>query len=198
MYDKLKEEIPHIVAIVEDVPEPFKEKCFELLLNHMLRSLEEPSEPVPLPSTVREFGAIPEAVPALRISPARAVPGKVRAFLSRHELDEDSIGKLLLIEGDEIHFVREPQAENNAQGQIGWALLLALRNAMLGKNFQVDPEAVRSICIDKGYYDQANFASIFKRNAGFFKGKIVLQGSPQSLSPEGEKELAKLIRSLIP
>jgi hypothetical protein len=105
-----------------------------------------------------------------------------------------------MIEGGEVHFVQEPRGVPNAVGQIQWALLLALRSALTGGAFEVDPEAVRSICIDKGLYDRANFATIFKRpaNAALFRGEMVPQGQARPLSDEGEHRLAEIISTLAP
>jgi len=116
----------------------------------------------------------------------------------RNNLGEDTIEKLVLVEGGEVHFIREPRNVANAVGQIQWALLLALRSAIMGGGFETDPEAVRSICIEKGFYDKANFAAVFKRkqNASLFKEEMVPQGPSRSLSDEGEVELGNLVRTL--
>lgn len=196
MYEKLREEIPKINSVVELVPEPFRIKCFEVLLNHFLQSLQEP------PAAPAAPPPAPEAVPPIVAAPPLAVkmviPAKIRAFLKRHNLDEESMEKLVLAEGEEVHFIREPRNVPNAAAQIHWALLLGLRSALLGGTFDVDPEAVRSICIEKGFYDKANFAAIFKRkqNTKLFKAEMIPQGPATSLSDDGEEELANLIRSL--
>jgi uncharacterized protein with HEPN domain len=196
VYEKLKEEIPKINSIVEFVPEPFKGKCFELLLDHFLRSLEQPPlTPSPSPTPPEPPAATTPSPPA---TARMVIPARVRAFLKRNNLDEDAIEKLILIEGEEVHFIKEPRDVPNAVAQIQWALLLGLRSALLGGAFDVDPEAVRSICIEKGFYDKANFAAIFKRkpNANLFKDEMVAQGPARGLSDKGEEELASLIRSL--
>ena len=78
-----------------------------------------------------------------------------------------------------------------------WALLLALTNALLKNSFIVDPEDLRSVCQDKGFYDQANFAAALKGSmAKLFKAPLVTNGSPQQLSSEGQEQLAAVIRSL--
>lgn len=194
MYDQLKEELPHILALVDQVPAPFKDRCFELLLTHFLNSIQTSSGRA---DTIAD-SVSPSTVPSsVRTAPKDLVPpAKVRAFLSRHGLSPDVIERVVIIEGDEVHFIREPSIANNSQGQISWALLLALRNALMGNDFLVDPETVRSMCIDKGCYDKGNFAAYFKRKASLFRGPMNLQGDPQRLSPDGERELADVIRAL--
>ena len=79
-----------------------------------------------------------------------------------------------------------------------WALLLALKNCILSNDLSVDPEDVRSVCQDKGFYDTANFGTNFKRAtyAKLFKGPMERQGDPQGLTPEGQTELARVIQQL--
>ena len=61
-----------------------------------------------------------------------------------------------------------------------------------------DPEDVRSICQEKGFYDRANFAANFKRpnNVALFKEPLEPQGSAQALSNEGQEALGRLVKSL--
>jgi len=74
----------------------------------------------------------------------------------------------------------------------------ALAGAQERNVISVDPEDVRSICQEKGFYDKANFIKNFKtpKNAALFQGQMDAQGGPQKLSTEGQKELAKLIKEL--
>lgn len=79
-----------------------------------------------------------------------------------------------------------------------WALLLALKSAILKDSLSTDPEDVRSVCQDKGYYDKANFAGVFKapRNAKLFRKALVKQGPPEPLSSEGQDALGELVKRL--
>jgi len=200
LYDRLKEELPRILEIVEQVPEPFKLRCFELLFSHLLESAERPrpEEPSPTPPGGPTEFYLPSAVPAAPAGSPPPIPAKVRAYLRRHDITEVQLRRVVMIEGAEAHFIREPHDVPNAVGQIQWALLLALRNALTGTSgaLEVDPEAVRSICIEKGLYDRNNFAANFKRNAELFRGEMVSQGESRPLSDEGERRLADIIRGL--
>ena len=44
-YESLKEEIKSIAEIADSVPETFKERCFEVLLQNLLASVAPPQEP---------------------------------------------------------------------------------------------------------------------------------------------------------
>jgi hypothetical protein len=103
-----------------------------------------------------------------------------------------------MMEDDEFHFIKEPSHKNNARGQNEWALLTALKSAIVGEAFTADPEVVRSVVQEKGYYDKGNFAKIFKREpySKYYKGTMEAQGEAQGLTKEGETALAALIKSL--
>jgi hypothetical protein len=111
---------------------------------------------------------------------------------------EAELNSVLLYDGNEIHFLKEPKHTRIAQGQIEWALLLALKRGILSNELSTDPEDVRSICQDKGFYDPANFASNFKKakSASLFKGLLKPQGESQTISNDGFNTLGKLIKSL--
>jgi len=119
-------------------------------------------------------------------------------FLRRTEVTEEELNRIVLVEGDEVHFVQAPKSKNNAQGQLDWSLLLALKNAILRNVFETDPEEVRSKCIDVGFYDKNNFARNFKKEKfkNLFKGALVPQGNAVALSPNGQDALGELVRSL--
>ena len=124
------------------------------------------------------------------------IPAVLRAFMQRTGVTEDELNSIMLHDNGDIHFIHEPITANASQGQIDWSLLLALKKAVLSGEFSVDPEDVRSICKEKGYYKQDHFIGYFKKNSGLFKGPMVPQGDPQSLTPDGQNTLAKLIKTL--
>ena len=184
-YVRLREELKEITQIAESVPEPFKQKCFEVLLTRLLAT----GAPATVPA---------EAAPDRASSVDLPVTTQLRVFLQRTGLAEEDLKRVVMVAENEVHFVKEPASKAISDGQIQWSLLLALKNCILNNAFSVDPEEVRSACQDKGYYDQRNFARTFKRpgNAKFFKGTMEAQGEPQQLTNEGQKELAALVHKL--
>jgi hypothetical protein len=109
------------------------------------------------------------------------------------------MAKVFYYEGAEFHYLVEPSTGTISRGQIEWALLLALRNGVVSNNFAVDPEELRSMCQEKGYYDSTNFWKTFKsaRNKPFFSGELVAQGDACKLTAAGQDELAKVLRELV-
>ena len=199
-YEELKDEIKAISDIASSVPDGFRDKCFELLLTNLIDTTSKLTGDATLPAVVKD--------PAQELKPpkpptgegANPIPMKaqVRVVMRRGNVTQAELESILFYEGDEVHFVKEPHGVPNAQGQIEWALLLALKNAIENDSLSTDPEAVRSVCQEKGFYDRGNFATIFKRsnNTSLFKEPLEPQGAPQPLTIEGQDALAKLIKRL--
>jgi hypothetical protein len=118
--------------------------------------------------------------------------------MQRTGVTRDDLEKVILFEDGEVHFVREPVHGTVAKGQMEWALLLALKNALLNNEFSTDPEDLRSVCQEKGFYDRANFAAIFRRDpyAAYFRTPLQAQGPRQALSNEGQTALGELLKAL--
>jgi hypothetical protein len=198
-YQQLKEEIKQIVEIASSVPDNFKDKCFELLLADLIRTTSKSPEGKPLDDEKRKEHE-PESGKQPVVEGVTAIPIKtqLRVFMRKTNVTKDELDKVLLFDGQEVHFVREPHNVPVATGQIEWALLLGLKNAIENDSLSTDPEAVRSVCQEKGFYDKANFAANFKRsnNAIYFKGVLESQGEAQPLTGEGQDVLGKLVKRL--
>ncbi len=186
-FERLKKEIKEIVSVAESVPEPLREKCFEILLNNLLGSANAGGKPK---------GQEEDLTPSADDLP---IPTQLRVFMRRTKITQDDLKAILMICDDDVNFVRDPEPKSTVEGQKEWALLLALKNCILENSLSVDPEDVRSICQDKGFYDRANFATNFKNNklAKLFKGVMERQGESRLLTKHGEDELAKIVRKLV-
>jgi hypothetical protein len=191
-YTKLKTEIKEISEIASSVPEQFRDRCFEVLLSHLLAGGQvraanvTPADPPPNPeaNTSRQQGGV---IPT---------PSQIRILMSKTGVTAEDIGKILFIEDGAVHFVREPSHTTVAKGQIEWSLLLALKNGLINNSLVADPEEVRSVCQDKGFYDKGNFAKNFKNNQKYFKDLMKAQGDAQALTTDGQEALGSLIKSL--
>ena len=203
-YERIKAEVSEIAEIASSVPEPFRDQTFELLLGQLLRETGEPAQDRERDRTDRNGdprGGAGRERPDDEIRNDRTdipTPASVKVFMRRTEVTAEELSNVVAYEGGEIHFVREPSHNVVATGQIEWALLLALKNGIESGNLEVDAEAVRSICQDRGYYDRGNFSSTFKKkkNAALFKSPLEPQGDAQALSQEGVDELGKLVKQL--
>lgn len=197
-YEALKDEIKEIATIADGVPDAFKVRCFEMLLDSLLKRDDTvpPSAPAAAPS-------LPAAPPPPAQPPAPPAgdiptPTQLRLLMQRTGLSMDELKRVVFVADGDVLFIKEPTGRKITEGQIDWALLLALKNCILNNSLTVDPEAVRSVCQEKGYYDRPNFSSTFKRTqyAKLFKGLMEPQGAPQALTNDGQAELATLIQQL--
>jgi len=196
-YTKLKSEFRELVEITAEVPEAFREKCFEMLLNNLLAG----EDGAPMPVAGNQLHLLPS--PASSQLAADSTPGEnpltaqLRVFMQRTNVTMEDLQAVLFVDGTNVHFVREPAHGTVAKGQIEWAPLLALKNGILNNELSTDPEDVRSICQAKGFYDRTNFAAIFKRQpyAGYFRQPLQPQGPRQSLVTEGQAALSEHIRA---
>lgn len=194
MYEDLKKRIKEIIDIVESIPEKFQEQCFEVLLNAALKNAASP----PAIQNGDSLKLLPEfGDKSSEEANSFKIPARVRTFLSRSSINETTLRGLVFVEEGQVLFVQEPDTQKISKGQINWALLLALKSAISGNEFQVDPEDVRSVCIEKGLYDRANFTKNFKTNKALFNKVPTTQGGSVRLSQDGEKRLAELIKELM-
>ena len=197
-YERIKAEMKEIVAICNDIPEPFRGRCFELMLERLLRSPERKGDRQKQDGNPERNQKLEEDEQRDDSKEPRSLPGAVKAFIRKHNIKPEELNALFMIEDGEFHFLREPAHSTVSRGQNELALLIALRNALTGKEFIVDPEEVRSTAQDKGFYDKANFSTNFKKDryAVYYKGPMEPQGAAQGLSKEGETALVALIKSL--
>lgn len=196
-YTKLKDEIKEIANIATNVPEQFREKCFEILLTHLVAPAYQKRKPAG--AEMPDEGETPESdKPKPDGETPMRLPAAVKAFMKRTGITADDLAKVVYFEDEELHFLSEPSTKTISRGQIEWGLLLAIRNAITGKGFEVDPEDLRSMCQEKGYYDSGNFWKAFKssKNKAFFNGEFEAQGDTRKLTAAGQDELANVLRNL--
>ncbi len=198
-YEELKSEVKDIVDICESVPEKYRSQCFDILLQSLLSGVDHGR------TGKREgadaFNADGKDEKSYKQNNGNSplpTPSQIKVLMQKTGVTLDELQQIAMYEDDEVHFILEPTTKKIARGQIEWALMTALRNGVTQNNLAADPENVRSICIEKGFYDKANFAATFKtpKNAALFQGPMEAQGEPQKLSAEGQKELGKLVKQL--
>lgn len=181
-----EQELGQIVKLCESIPEPYREKCFELLLRNALGGSAVSPE---------ETAAIGEATQEASATAGEFIlPIDVRAFLSQYGLDETMLWHFFIVEGSEIRPIYKLRATKKAKAQSQHALLMSLENALVSGQFEVGIETLRDRCKDQKTYDGANFMKNIKNNSTIFKEvddvEVLL------LSPDGKSELADLLEEL--
>jgi len=199
-YENIKKEIKEISVIAASVPDGFRDKCFEMLLNHLLSGevnktpdkIKEDKDKDKDKDKVKDEKSLGETI-------SIEFPSHIKAFMRRRDVSKNDIDSLVMLDDDTLHFIKEPSHAEASRGQNEWALLLALKNGILENSLKADPEDVRSLVQDKGFYDAKNFSSNFKKKKykAYFKEALEPQGPSQALGQEGEKALADLIKTLV-
>ena len=185
--NETKKIIKEVISIVDDVPEPFKEKCFDILLAKYLQEgliqrkklTDGKKEPSEEQSQRAKF----------------VIPIDVRAFLQQYEISEDSLQQMFYIENNYIKPIYHIKTTKKSKAQLQFALLISLENALENGKFVFAIEAVRQKCVEHKCYDKDNFKSIFKNNSKFFKS--LSDEDSVELSPDGKAELAEVISEMV-
>ena len=183
----LKQKILEIIEIVEDLPEKYSEKAFEILLSNAISPIQKPIIP--------EHSMVVEPPTPSGIPDNFVIPIEVRAFLQQYELDESVIAKIFIIENDTIFPTYSLKTTVKTQAQIQVSLLAALQNALSTGDFVFDIEYARNRCRDLKVYDKKNFRTYYRNNVSLFRD---LDSNNIELSPDGKSELADVIREIIP
>jgi hypothetical protein len=201
-YTILKASIKEISDIASSVPEQFREKCFEMLLNSLLGEHQPAQERKDEDKNKDRDGVDlqgkdkkDEKRPGAKIPMTAAI----RILMGKTGVTEEDLKKILFVEDDQVHFIHTPEKTKSIiDGQLAWSLLLALKNAILRNALETDPEEVRSKCQAEGFYDSPNFAANFKRDkfTKLYKGTLVSQGPAETLTTEGQDALGDLIKTL--
>lgn len=185
-----KEILSKIVELANSIPDEYRQKCFELLLSHTLRTSEpkagnkKPDE-IASPATPSHISRQPKPF---------VLPIDVKAFLTQYKLDESILWKYFLVEGDVVRPIYHLKTTKKATAEIQHALMISLENALIGGKFQVDMETLRTRCLDHNCYDKTNFNKNLKDNADLFRS--VTTDAPLVLSTNGKAELADILEQL--
>jgi hypothetical protein len=195
-YEELKEEIKVIAEIADSVPDAFKQRCFEILLQCLLAAGVPAERPISQPPGKQPST---EESQDSSLPPSNAgvpTPSQIKVFMQKTGVTGADLAKVVMYNDKTVHFIEEPVGNKIARGQVEWALLLALKKGIEKNVLEVDPEEVRSICQDKGFYDAANFSTNFKGavTAKLFQGEMKKQGAAQKLSNDGLAELGKIVK----
>jgi hypothetical protein len=152
--------------------------------------------PMPLPAAPTAHRLPPAVSSALGYSGAPPVTALLGAFIKKIGLTNDQFHRVVGYLHGDVVFYREPDTTKSAQAQLEWALLLALKNAVVKGSFIVDAEEVRQMCQQKGVFDRRNFYTNFRRQADHFRSPPEPAGKPQPLSSKGIAALGALVSEL--
>jgi hypothetical protein len=204
-FEQLKQQVKEIGEVAESVPEAFREKCFELLLQALLGEIDPPANrarrTIPEKEKVElapEDGAGKADEPQVDITMS-SLHTKAKKFLESNGLTISQVNDLFYREDDDILPLYEDLGTTQlADSQIRIALLQAFRHALETGDFVFNGEAVREEAKTRKAYDGSNFTANFNNSATFFDGfdKYNSKAADIKLSPAGKKRLAEVVATL--
>lgn len=206
MKTNLKDAVLEIVEIVKAVPEPFKERCFELLLTYHLES-QTSGDPKSGHKHTPPANSDPEGEndeskddgqEQADIQPSD-LHVKARKFLEKQGRNIADLNEVFFKEGDEFEPLYDDlKTTKLAESQIRIGLMRALRSGLSTGDFVFSGEDVRTEAQTRKCYDAANFSANFNNNSALFDGfEKYKKASPIiRLSDAGKKRLSSLIVEL--
>lgn len=210
MYLELKEEIKDIIEIVQQCPEKFQERCFEILLNQYITDYRGEKSKIKGESKQHQIvveenknvdvGYTEESIQTDEIKQTD-FHIKVQRFMGTNGISISDINNLYYKDNDKLMPLYETLGSTKMnECQMRIALLTAFENSFSDSNGDMtfNGEVVRQRCQAMKCYDMPNFSTNFKKNSSFidnFNDKYD-KNANYSLSIEGRKELAKIISEL--
>ncbi len=176
------DELSKIVELANSVPDEYRQKCFEILLEYSLKQTLAAQNP---PVVEKEKNLPGEKSKFI-------LPIDVKAFLRQYGLEESIVSKYFYIEGDEVRHTYKLTDTKKIDKQTHHALMMCLENAIVNGEFKVNIESLRSRCKEYTDYDKPNFKDNIADHADFFK----VEDEIIFLTPDGKSELADLLEQL--
>ena len=212
MYQQLKSEIKDIIEIVNQCPDPLKEKCFELLLENYLVLVDA--------STKRNQTELTAAKEKKDDSPAdfgnkethtgaidddiceKDFHVKTLKFLKDNNISMQMLNRLYYKEEGEIKpFYETLKSTSMQECQMRLAVLSAFENSFAKSSSEMtfDCEAIRSRCQMMKCYNATNFTAYFKANRSLWEEwpEKYDKSFVVTLSAEGKKKLAEVLLDLV-
>jgi hypothetical protein len=188
-YQKYKKPIQEIIDLANTIDERYREKCFEVLLNHYLCANQEFKVPP------QSFAITENKIATPEVKDGPKYPFDLQTFLTQYNITEEIIDKLFSRENGDIKPIYKITETKRAVAQIQVTLLTAFENALLTANgvLEFSMKAARQRCIDYKVYNGNDFFFYFRNRAGLFTN---LNYELVRLSPIGKEELAKLMIAL--
>ncbi len=192
MYDNAEEVLNSILTIVDKCPDPFKEKCFEVLLKGYVDAQLGASAPAKSNQTQPQRRGDPE-LPSTLV-PATILP-RLQTAAKRLGLSVTELESLFDFTKDPFgfHAIAVP-GENKADTARKVAMAIAFKTYLSTGSWIADWKEVQAMSVDQNCYDRKNHAYFLRSGGNFFKS--VEAGRNLELTSDGIKEAEKLIGAL--
>jgi hypothetical protein len=193
LYPDAEKNIAEILKIVEICPEPYKQKCFEVLL-HGYVTLQikgklgeeniEVKKPIMVEDTAKETQIPTEILQ------------RFKTFAKRLEVGLDELERLFDFTTDPfIYQPFTPPGKSDAEKVRSIALVLAAKTYLMTGNWSADWKEVKSLCVDHSCYSRNNHLTNLQKGGAIFKA--LETGKAIVLAPDGIKQSESIIKALV-
>jgi hypothetical protein len=193
LYPDAEKYIDEILKIVEKCPEPYKQKCFEVLLQgyvtHQVKTTVGEEKPPELKKPIIVDSSKDTQVPT-------EILQRFKTFAKRLDVGLDKLERLFDFTTDPfIYQPFTPPGTNAAEKVRSIALILAAKTYLMTGNWNADWKEVKSLCVDHNCYSATNhLTNLQKGKSTLFK--TVETGEAIVLTPDGIKQAEAIIKTL--
>jgi hypothetical protein len=172
MFEKIRNCLNEVINIADQCPEKYQVKCFEILLDALVK------------------GEAVAAAPAIGVE----VPGKRGVdFFQLHNISKDEWTRVYHFDGSSYSIiVKDLRERPTSKKQVKLALLLGIKSLLEMAEATVSKESLIDICKQYATYDAANFAAHIKKQKNLFLPK----GDGWLLTMPGQDRAAEVIKEL--
>lgn len=148
----------------------------------------------PAPAPVKPPAPPPAAPAPPPVQRKLVVHPEVKTFLALFGLKEGLLKSCFEMGDNGVRPIYQLKTKRQTRAQIEHTLMMALGNALVNGQFQVDLDVIRARCQEEKCYDRSIFMEIFEYNNNLFRA--ISEDQPLSLSQEGKSELAELLEDM--
>lgn len=177
MFENVKDKLDEIISISEKCPEKFQVKCFEILLDTLLRGITA-TTPIQTGATV---GVV-------------ELTATAENFLSRYDISQDQLLGVFHFDGNEYQIiVKDLKEKPTSARQAKLALLIGLKNLLQSGTPIIFKDELMNMCRQYAAFDSHNFAVNMKSRKNIFLQK----GRDQwELTRPGQQKAAEVLKEL--
>ncbi len=177
MFENVKASLNEVIDIANKCPEKYQAKCFEILLDSVVRG-----QTVLRPDVAGGGGT------AAGIGEKPEPP-----FFAKYSISEEVWTKVFHFDGNSYEIIVSAQKEKTkAKRQIKLGLLLGIKGLLETGTPHLSKDSLFELCKSHVAYDQANFSTYMKSHMNWFLQK----GDGWVLTVPGMEEAANVIKEL--
>ena len=175
MFENVKVSLNEVIEIANKCPDKYQVKCFEILLDSLVRGQAMPS-----PATTGSIGI------AVGIGDKPEHP-----FFAKYSISKEEWTKVFHFDGNSYEItVRDLKEKTKARKQIKLGLLLGIKGLLETGTANLSKDTLFELCKSHVAYDKGNFATYMKQHMDW----LLQKGDGWTLTVPGMEEAAKVIK----